>query len=175
MGANASEITSLTVFYSTGYSGADRRKHQSSASLAFVRGIHRWPVNSPHKWPVRWKTFSFDDVIILSEIFKQNFNNAATFYNTRRVGMAIKNDFRPFMTSYVILAQFKAFRSEHQWLPFNWFNLTSDQAVALSLSCNTALLIYASASISICIVLSNGLFSDRIKVKTWTTHYLEQC
>ena len=26
--------------------GADQRKHQSSASLAFVRGIHRWPVNA---------------------------------------------------------------------------------------------------------------------------------
>ena len=39
------------------FSGADRRKHQSSASLAFVRGIHRGPVNSPHKWPVARKTF----------------------------------------------------------------------------------------------------------------------
>ena len=37
----ASLITSLTVVYSTIYSGADQRKHQSSASLAFVRGIHR--------------------------------------------------------------------------------------------------------------------------------------
>ena len=31
------------------YSGADQRKHQSSASLVFVRGIYRWPMNSPHK------------------------------------------------------------------------------------------------------------------------------
>ena len=46
------------------YSGADQRKHQSTASLAFVRGIHRWPVNSPHKWPVKRKMFSFDDVIM---------------------------------------------------------------------------------------------------------------
>ena len=37
----ASEITSLTVVYSTVYSDADQRKHQSSASLAFVWGIHR--------------------------------------------------------------------------------------------------------------------------------------
>ena len=48
----ASQITSLALVYSTVYSGADQRKHQSSASLAFVRGIHRGPVNSPHKWPV---------------------------------------------------------------------------------------------------------------------------
>ena len=37
----ASQITSLTVVYSTVYSDADQRKHQSSVSLAFVRGIHR--------------------------------------------------------------------------------------------------------------------------------------
>ena len=43
----ASQITSLTIVYSTVYSDADQRKHQSSALLAFVRGIHRWPVNSP--------------------------------------------------------------------------------------------------------------------------------
>ena len=46
------------------YSGTDQRKHQSSASLAFVRGIHRRPVNSPHKWPVTRKMVPFDDVII---------------------------------------------------------------------------------------------------------------
>ena len=34
------------------------------ASLTFVRGIHQWPVNSPHKWPVTRKMFPFDDVII---------------------------------------------------------------------------------------------------------------
>ena len=47
MGAIASQITSLTIVYSTVYSDADQRKYQSSASLAFVWGIHRWPVNSP--------------------------------------------------------------------------------------------------------------------------------
>ena len=47
MSAMASQITSLMIMYSTVYSGADQSKHQSSASLAFVRGIHRWPVNFP--------------------------------------------------------------------------------------------------------------------------------
>ena len=65
MSLMASQITSLTIVYSTVYSGADQRKHQSSASLAFVRGIHRGPVNSPHKWPITRKTFPFDDVIIV--------------------------------------------------------------------------------------------------------------
>ena len=60
----AYHITSLTIVYSTFYSGADQRKHQSSASLAFVRGIHRGLVNSPHKWPVTRKMFPFDDAIM---------------------------------------------------------------------------------------------------------------
>ena len=64
MGAIGSQITSLTIVYSTVYSGADQSKHQSSASLAFVWGIHRGPVNSPHKWPVTRKMFPFDDVIM---------------------------------------------------------------------------------------------------------------
>ena len=64
MGTMASQITSLTIVYSTVYSGADQSKHQSSVSLAFVKGIHRWPVNSPHKEPVTRKMFTFDDVIM---------------------------------------------------------------------------------------------------------------
>ena len=76
MGTIASQITSLTIVYSTVYSDADQRKHQSSASLAFVCGIHRGPVNSPHKWPVM---FPFDDVImkIISQFL--------TFLNTEMV------------------------------------------------------------------------------------------
>ena len=61
MGAMASQITCLAIVYSTVYSDADQGKYQSSASLAFVRGIHRWPVNSPHIWPVTPKMFPFDD------------------------------------------------------------------------------------------------------------------
>ena len=64
MGAIASQITSLTSVYSTVYSDADQIEHQSSASLAFVRGIHRGPVNSSHKCPVTRKMFPFDDVIM---------------------------------------------------------------------------------------------------------------
>ena len=47
MDTMASQITSLTIVYLTVYSDADQRKHQSSASLTFVRGIHRGPVNAP--------------------------------------------------------------------------------------------------------------------------------
>ena len=62
MSAVASQITGVSIVYSTICSGTDQRNYQSSASLAFVRVIHRWPVNSPHKGPVTRKMFPFDDV-----------------------------------------------------------------------------------------------------------------
>ena len=65
MSTMASQITGVSIVYSTVCSGADQRKHQSSASLAFVRGIHRWLVNSPYKGPVTHKMFTFDDVIMI--------------------------------------------------------------------------------------------------------------
>ena len=66
MGTIVSQITSPTIVNSIVYSDADQRKHQRSASLAFVRGIHWGPVNSPHKWPVTRKMFPFDDVIMIT-------------------------------------------------------------------------------------------------------------
>ena len=78
MGSIAFQITSLTIVYSIVYSDANQRKYQSSASLAFVRGIHRGPVNSPHKWPVTLKMFPFDDVIILfSHAMKVNLDETS--------------------------------------------------------------------------------------------------
>ena len=75
----ASQIISVSIVYSTVCSGTDQRKHQSSASVAFVRRIHRWPVNSPHKGPVTQKLLPFDDVIMYmfisvtaSDLFNQN-------------------------------------------------------------------------------------------------------
>ena len=65
MGTMASQITSLAIVcLFTVYSGTDQRKHLSSASLAFVRGIHGRPVNSPHKGPLTRNIFPFDDFII---------------------------------------------------------------------------------------------------------------
>ena len=57
MSAMASQFTSISSVYSIVCSGADKRKNQSSASLAFVMGIHRWPLNSPHERPVTRKMF----------------------------------------------------------------------------------------------------------------------
>ena len=64
MSAVASQFTGVSMVCSAICSGADQRKHQSSASLAFVRGIHQWPMNSPHEGPVTRKMFPFDNVIM---------------------------------------------------------------------------------------------------------------
>ena len=60
----ASQITVVSTVCSAACSGTDQRKHQSSAWLAFLRGIHRSPMDSPHKGPVTRKIFPFDDVIM---------------------------------------------------------------------------------------------------------------
>ena len=73
MGTMASQITSLTIVYSSVYSGADQGKQHSSAPLAFVRGNHWWPVNSLHKWPVIRKMFPFEDVIMLLNIQEESY------------------------------------------------------------------------------------------------------
>ena len=74
MSVMVSQITGVSIVCSTVGSGVDQRKHQSSTSLAFVRGIHQWPVNSPHKRPVTRIMFPFDDVIM--ELAKaQQLNN----------------------------------------------------------------------------------------------------
>ena len=65
MSTMASQITSLTIVYSTVYSGANQRKHQSFTSLAFVWGIHWWLVNSMHTEPVTRKMVLFDDIIMM--------------------------------------------------------------------------------------------------------------
>ena len=99
MGAMASQITSLTIVYSTVYSGADQSKHQSSASLAFVWGIHRGPVNSPHKWPVTRKMFPFDDVIMRFWIMIQS---PLAFVQTGPLCCS-KNDMRQWHMIIIIL------------------------------------------------------------------------
>ena len=74
----ASQIISLTIVYSTVYSGADQRKHQSSASLAFVGEFtgDRWTV---HKWPVTRKMFPFDDIIMCFHLMTSSCKNGVCF------------------------------------------------------------------------------------------------
>ena len=66
MSAAESQITGASIVWSTACSGIDQRKHQSSASLAFVWG----PVKFSHKRPVTRKMFPFDDVIMASKIYQ---------------------------------------------------------------------------------------------------------
>ena len=110
MSAMASQITSLTIVYSTVYSGVDQRKHQSPASLAFVRGIHWWPVNSPHKGPVTRKILPFDDVIKpqLYTTISQTLGCTAVFYLSlysieKAAGQQQNNPCQRWMICYVIL------------------------------------------------------------------------
>ena len=72
MSAMASQITGIPSVCSILCSGADQRKHQSSASLVFGRGIHRWTVDSPHKGAVTRKMFLFDDVIMILSTHKRH-------------------------------------------------------------------------------------------------------
>ena len=64
MSVMASQIASVSIVCPTVCTGANQRKHQSSVSLVFVRGIHRSPVDSPYKRPLTRKMFPFDDVIM---------------------------------------------------------------------------------------------------------------
>ena len=64
MSATVSQNTGVSIVCSTVGSGADKKKHQSSASLAFVRGIHRWQMNPPHKRSVTRRMLPFDNVIM---------------------------------------------------------------------------------------------------------------
>ena len=52
-----------------------RRRSKNTSKLrvtGFVLGIHRWPVNSPHKGPVTRKMFPFDDMIMNLRISVRN-------------------------------------------------------------------------------------------------------
>ena len=63
---------------------ANQRKHQSSASLAFVQGIHRWPVNSPHKSQWRGKYFH-----LMTSSWKVNCAPIHTCMKSREDGITI--------------------------------------------------------------------------------------
>ena len=70
-----------------------QRNHQSSTSLAFVTGIHRWPVNFPHKGPVTRRMFPFDDVInVIMVLFKPTKTNILSFHNGQQSESMLEND-----------------------------------------------------------------------------------
>ena len=83
MNAMAFQITIISIVYSTVCSGAYQRKHQMSASLAFVRGIHRWPVNSSHIGPVTWKMLPFNVIMCLEEVYQGRYEGIIGFWQTK--------------------------------------------------------------------------------------------
>ena len=93
MGAIASQITSITIVYSNVYSDADQRKHQSSASLAFVWGIH-WDRRIPrtkgqlHRKCFHLMTSSCKDVLFQVSM---TFDDSVTLLRT---GYIIQNGCR---------------------------------------------------------------------------------
>ena len=128
----ASQITGVSVVCSTVGSGADQRKHQNSASLAFVRGIHRWPVNSPHKGPVTRKMFPFEDVImygyvkssqwIYTHIIWDHFTGTGEII---RLPQDQWNDTERIMVKY---------RADSRFAPSQWETALLCSGVSLSLS-----------------------------------------
>ena len=128
MNAMASQITSLTIVYSTVSSGTDQRKHQSSASLAFVQGIHRRPVNYPHKGSVTRKMFPFDDVIIYGMSFASRiqWSPLGSLTNSHKGGMLIfslslASTSRCTNNHYVALLDFEQFCIWHVGLVLHIF------------------------------------------------------
>ena len=105
MSAMVSQITGVSIVCSTVCSGAHQRKHQSSASLAFVRGIHRWPVNSPHKRPVTRKMFPFDDAIMKYGFSLTRWGRAMHICISKLIiiGMVTAIEDTQYITLYIIL------------------------------------------------------------------------
>ena len=137
MGGIASQIISLTIVYSSVYSDADQRKHQSSASLVFVRRIHRSPVNSPRKWPVTRKMFPFDDVIMASlKIYVGDYINEFDqfFILCVRQGIVDPSQYKDVFLRYLV-PMLKIWRSrESLSLPIKFYQNTTELQPGLETS-----------------------------------------
>ena len=145
MSTMASQITGVSIIYWTVCSGSDQRKHHRSVSLAFVRGIHLWPVNSPHKGPVKQKMFPFDDVIMsmytqlpqyqLYTITLQHTSTSVPVWSC--LGILQGHQLRPILgTSIVSSPSHEAWRFELSSLTWHWTkpitHLPLDKMAAIS-------------------------------------------
>ena len=95
--AMASQITWVSIVCLTVFVGADQRKHQSSTSLTFMRGTHRWPLDSPHKGRVTQKMCVWFLWTLLRLLFWYHlkFQVNATHPLKQNVVTLIKQNFRP--------------------------------------------------------------------------------
>ena len=123
IGAMSSHITGLSIFCSTVCSGADRRKNQSSAPLAFERGIHRSPVDSPHKGPVTRKIFPFDDIIMYS---RRPWHSVATTKRVSVTHLTLKPEYSGQIrsTPWLLMPWHLASLSHQQ--PWSWLHIVNE-------------------------------------------------
>ena len=116
MSGMASQISSLTIVYSTVHSsGADQRKHQSSVSQVFVRGIHPWPMNQPvtSEFPAQRasnaENFPFDDVIMNTFRLKHNGRQFANIFKCiflmKKVEFGLKFHWSLFLMGQLMISQ----------------------------------------------------------------------
>ena len=174
MGTIASQITSLTIVYSTVYSDADQRKHQSSASLAFVRGIHRGPVNSPHKWPVTRKMFSFYDVIMIYYSYvisaPWHFRGLASRLFVQQL-VQCNNKYLLSSSSLVITVRYDNLRC-HQWqqscqIDSLLFSVTEKPPVTIKLRSLEIVSNVMASSCSLTMYIELHLYLSAIVLITW--------
>ena len=108
MNMMAPQITGIPIVCSTVCLCADQRKHQTSASLAFVRGIHRWPVDFPHKRPEKRQMVPFDNDFKVRCLGHQQIVKHISNYetNTDTVDFELwrwTNNFIPHFTGHLII------------------------------------------------------------------------
>ena len=141
-----SQITSVSIVCSTVCSGIDQRKHQISASLAFVRGIHRWPVNSPHKGPDTRKMFTFDDVIMITVVV--NVRATVNAISSHSAGFAVRH-----VQNYIVIFTLYVY----------WANLGRHTVVIfMSRRC-------------VIIIMLRFVFEERLPHLSWLQRCLDWC
>ena len=136
MSAMASQITGVSIVYSIVCSSTNQGKHQRSSSLAFVRGIHRWPVNSPHKGPVK----VFLIVMSLSLVIhgKQWKSTVEIFHDHPFSRLVYVLDTGPaFTIASPVTGEFPAQRTSNAENVFIWWR--HHEACDISFSCNLLL------------------------------------
>ena len=123
MSAMTSQITCVYIGCATVCLGVDQRKHQSAASLVFVRGIHRWPFDSPHTGSVIREMFSFEDVI-MNGANHDNHTQVRTICGSFCVSQnyvlySVFDIDEPYMTSSYILQLQSG--TNNNWFPWEFF------------------------------------------------------
>ena len=123
MSAMVSQIIGVSIICLTICSGSDQRKCQSSASLAFVRGIHKWPVDFPHhKGPVMRKCFH----LMTSSCLNTEMRQAVEILPHRQKGVAHPNTVNSVVTDDLAMWRARALGATLLTRgPFYWYGLTT--------------------------------------------------